>query len=95
MSNAERIAVRIAEQDETYAVKIRADETVDVTMEESIQIVQADMYDGDYIVIPKAHEETILETRDKTMTDNVTVRRVPYYETHSETGTTVFIASEV
>lgn len=59
------------------------------------KVHDADIYEGDYIVIPKANDATVLETRDKMMTDNVTVTKVPFYETHSETGTTVYIASEV
>lgn len=53
------------------------------------------VYDGDYTVTPKADEATVLETQGKVMADDVTVIRIPYYETTNETGTTVYIASEV
>lgn len=52
-------------------------------------------YTGAYEVIPRAHDEVILQTTGLMMADDVTVRRVPYYETHSETGVTAYIASEV
>ena len=87
--------VTLAQRDETYSVSMSKDREIAIGMEESIQIIHADTYQGDYVVIPKADEETILETRDKTLTDNVTVTKVPFFETHSDTGTTVFIASEV
>lgn len=55
-----------------------------------------DPYTGAYIATPKAWEEQVLETAHKTMLDDVTVLRVPYYETHNTTnGLTAYIASEV
>lgn len=47
-------------------------------------------YDGPYEAIPKAHPQT-LETKDKSMKDNVTVAEIPYHEVSNETGTTVVI----
>lgn len=54
-----------------------------------------DIYDGDYIIVPKADEEQELQTKDKLLKENVTVKAVPYYEVSNLTGNTVFIASEV
>lgn len=55
-----------------------------------------DPYTGEYVITPKAWEEQVLETKHKTMLDDVTVLRVPYYETHNTTnGLTAYIASEV
>lgn len=52
-------------------------------------------YDGLYEVTPKAWDAQILETAHKLMTDNVTVFKVPYYETSNlYDGLTVFIAEE-
>ena len=54
-----------------------------------------DFYIGNYEVTPKA-EEQVLNTKDKIMVDDVTVKKVPYYETENdEGGLTVYIASEV
>ena len=50
-------------------------------------------YLGPYEVTPKAWENQILETKDKNMTDDVTVYEVPYDEVINPTGTTVVIAS--
>ena len=50
-------------------------------------------YEGDYVVTPKAHVEQILETKNKSMTDDVTVLEIPYSEvTNPEGGKTVNIA---
>lgn len=50
------------------------------------------IYDGEYIVTPKAFEEQILETANKAMRDNVTVLEIPYIEvTNPSGGTTVSI----
>lgn len=53
---------------------------------------EIESYDGDYIVIPKAFTEQVLETKEKKMEDNVTVKEIPYYETSNiEGGSTVYI----
>lgn len=51
-------------------------------------------YDGEYDITPKAYQDQILETADKLMINNVIVHKVPYIETHNESGTTVYIAKE-
>ncbi len=57
---------------------------------------ERDYYDGDYVVTPKAHSETVLETTEKIMRDNVVVLKVPYYETSNLIGGyTAYIAGEV
>lgn len=57
--------------------------------------VYPDVYTGETVVIPMAYEAQVLECKNKTMPDDVTVTRVPYFETSNEDGTTVYIASEV
>lgn len=52
-------------------------------------------YTGEYTIIPKADEAQILQTKDKRMTDDLTVTKVPYFETSNEHGKTIYIASEV
>lgn len=85
----------IAERDQTFSFGMPKTEEMTFDSTLAIQLINTDSYMGDYVVIPKAHEEVILETKDKTMADDVTVRKVPYYETSNQTGTTVYIASEV
>lgn len=81
--------------DEVYDLSVEEETPIDMDLSTAIQIVNTDVYEGEYVVVPKAHESTILETRDKTMTDDVTVTKVPYYETSNLTGETVYIAAEV
>ena len=50
-------------------------------------------YTGDYEVTPK-DEEQILATKEKRMTDNVTVKEIPYAEMDNDAGgKTIIIAS--
>ena len=59
-------------------------------------VVGAETYEGPYEVTPKAWDEQVLETAHKLMTDDVTVFRVPYYETiNLFDGKTAYIAEEV
>lgn len=54
-----------------------------------------ELYDGPYEVTPKAWEAQTLATKDKLMADDVTVFKVPYYETSNIfDGLTVFIAED-
>lgn len=52
-------------------------------------------YEGEYIVTPKAHAAQVLPTKEKYMLDDVTVLKVPYFETHNDNGLTAYIANEV
>lgn len=57
--------------------------------------VNIPVFDGDYIINPKSTQQ-ILSTKDKQMTDNVTIKPIPYFETsNEEDGITIFIGSEV
>lgn len=55
----------------------------------------AKRYDGEYVITPLAHDNQVLETNNKLLTDDVTVLKVPYFETSNLHGNTVYIASEV
>ena len=50
-------------------------------------------YEGPYSVTPKAFDETVLPTRQKSMRNDVTVEEIPYQEVSNPNGTTVVIAS--
>ena len=52
-------------------------------------------WDGTYVVIPKADEESVLQTRGKVMDGDVVVKKIPYYDTSNDFGNTIYIASEV
>lgn len=58
-------------------------------------IANANPYEGDYEVTPTV-EGLVMETRQKYMTDDVTIRAIPFYEVGNNTGgNTVYIASEI
>lgn len=60
------------------------------------KIVNAPEYEGPYEVTPKAWNDQTLETEGLLMTDDVTVFKVPYYETiNLFDGKTAYIAEEV
>jgi hypothetical protein len=52
------------------------------------------VYKEGYEVIPHVDSQ-VLNTAQKLMTDNVTVREIPYFETSNPDGTTVYIASTI
>ena len=55
-----------------------------------------DPYTGEYEVTPLADSAVILPTNGLRMTDDVTVHKVPYYETSNPSGGyTAYIAMEV
>lgn len=51
-----------------------------------------EVYEGEYTVTPKVNEQS-LETKQRNMKYNVTVKAVPYHETSNKYGTTVSIVS--
>lgn len=57
--------------------------------------VSAEIYKGEYTVIPKTSGQ-ILKTKNLIMTDDVTVNAIPYYQVENpSSGDTVYIGSEV
>lgn len=53
-------------------------------------------YTGTYTVTPKADKTQVLPTADKTLTDDITVNKVPFYDAHNDAnGMTAYIAMEV
>lgn len=68
-------------------------EAIDWDLGEIVVIDESPPYEGDYIVTPKAFDETVLPTKHKSMRDDVTVLEIPYQETSNTHGTTVVIAS--
>ena len=58
--------------------------------------IKTPIYNGEYIVTPKAFKEQTLKTNGKKMINDVTIKEVPYYETsNTDGGETVYIAGEV
>lgn len=58
-------------------------------------IDEIEAYDGPYVVTP-AIDSQVLSTAQKRMTDNMTVKAIPYFQTSNpQMGETVYIGSEV
>ena len=52
-----------------------------------------DIYSGPYEVIPKVKNQ-ILNTKDKMLSRNLFIDKIPYYETSNKSGYTVYIGGE-
>lgn len=69
--------------------------TVDLSAATAI-VVQAGSdvprYEGDYLVIPHAYNEKVLQTKNKMCTDNITVTKIKTSSTTNPYGTTFYIA---
>lgn len=53
-----------------------------------------DPYTGSYTVVSKPFEDEVLKTMNHQMTRNITVLKIPYYETSNLSGKTVYIGGE-
>ena len=91
------VPMRVQAEPTVVPMTIGSDgQTIGMTIGAGYSVVQAQEYDGPYEVIPKAHTDQILETEGLFMTDDVTVFKVPYYETSNLfDGKTAYIAEEV
>lgn len=80
----------------TQNVKLAAKITPEVVLSGAIhQLTGYTDYDGLYEVTPRVEGQT-LPTRDKHMTDDVTIQAIPiHYVSNSAGGNTVYIAKEV
>ncbi len=56
--------------------------------------VLVESYRGTYAVTPKPFNIQILNTSGLKMENNVTVEKIPYYETSNESGYTIYIGGE-
>lgn len=61
----------------------------------AISAGECEPYLGPYTVTPKANNAQVLATENKRMLDDVTISKIPYWETSNEKGLTVYIADEV
>ena len=59
------------------------------------EIVGGDQYEGEYVVTPHVGEQE-LQTKNKVLLDDVTIKAIPYFETSNTSGgNTVYIGNEV
>ena len=60
--------------DDGVNVSVEEESSIEVTADITIVHSDADYYEGDYVVTPLPDDAIILETKDKVMSDNVTVQ---------------------
>ena len=59
-------------------------------------VINYNVYSGEYEVVPSAFNTQVLPTANKVLKKDVTVQKVPYFETSNvQNGVTVYIAEEV
>ena len=51
-------------------------------------------YEGEYEVTPKTYDEQTLQTVNKKMLKNVTIKKIPQFEVSNEYGYTLIIGEE-
>lgn len=51
-------------------------------------------YSGTYLVTPKTDQKTVLETRDRLLTDNIQIAPIPQYAVSNSAGGETFIIGE-
>lgn len=88
----------IIETDKTFTAKFAEKGNgfeVGVQGLQNVIVGGADVYTGEYVATPKTTEQ-MLETKDKLMKNNVTIKQIPYFDvSNTSGGSTVYIANEV
>lgn len=96
INDAQSIIAEIAES-ESITAEIAESESItsEIDVGGVVQLLPEDIgiYDGETTVEPKATSETVLETAQKIVQDDITVLRVPFYQvSNPQGGNTVYIA---
>ena len=69
-------------------------QALDVSFDVSITADGGKPYTGDYEVTPKIYTSVTLPTKDKTLRDDVTVRKIPQYEVSNQAGGNTLIMGD-
>lgn len=56
--------------------------------------VSVPSYQGEYVITPKPFNNEVLQTNGFKMENDLTVLKIPYYQTSNETGYTIYIGGE-
>lgn len=82
-------------EDATVKFSVSEDDKQTFKIDSAIIIAETGTYDGPYVVTPKAFDNQTLNTKNKVLSDDVQVLKVPKYETTNLSGGyTVYIAEE-
>lgn len=98
-----KIAVTFKDSDQRFAARFASDEqSFGVGFGEGITVLPPEiggdypLYSGSYTVTPKATEAQVLPTERTVLLNDITVKKVPLYQTSNNSGgNTVYIATEV
>ena len=82
--------VKLIQNNETVRIKTGS-EAGAVKVHMAVAPPKLDIYEGVYDVTPLPDSALELQTEHKLKERNVVVAQIPYYETHNESGTTVYI----
>lgn len=91
MTLSDTLTVQLIVEDE-LTIQFISDDVFDVQLTGDLSYIEPEHYTGEYVVIP-TREEQYLYTNNLLMTDDVTVREIPYAEVSNEYGITCTIAS--
>lgn len=84
----QKIPIQFNSENKRFEVNFQALQTLTARPE-------VDYYEGNYEVIPKVSVQT-LETKEKFLTENITVCEIPYFDvSNTAGGSTVYIGKEV
>lgn len=94
-----RFEVKFLQNDRSFFTDLHTDsQKIDTEFSEFQEVSVIDeieAYDGPYVVTP-AIDSQVLPTAQKRMTDNMTIKAIPYFQTSNpQMGETVYIGSEV
>ena len=94
-----RFEVKFLQNDRSFFTDLHTDsQKIDTEFSEFQEVSVIDeieAYDGPYVITP-AIDSQVLPTAQKRMTDNMTVKAIPYFQTSNpQMGETVYIGSEV
>lgn len=82
-----KLAVHFDEIDSDLDVRfIQTECSFNIDFGEVVFVHTDDVYDGAYDVTPSAYDQQILATKDKLLTDDITVRVIPYAEVMNLSG---------
>lgn len=93
------VPVKFSSNDCTLSVRFSINDCLIPVLFENFQTItvfpESDPYNGDYVVTPSTDEQC-LETANKLMFDDVTIKSIPFFEVSNNTGgSTVYIGSDI
>lgn len=83
----------IAEIPVVVKFKVKEEAPVKFKIDSTLIVGEGEPYEGEYIITPLAFTDQILDTKNKVLTEDIVVQKVPKYETSNVSGGyTVYIA---